>query len=217
MTKNYKLILFDFDYTLVDSSQAVAKCINYALGNMGVDEVSSEAACKTIGLSLSTVYKALTGNDDIDRSQEFVRLFAKKADEVMVNLTCVYDSVPDTMKFLKEKRLKLGIVSNKYRYRIEAILEKEGLDNIFDIIIGSEDMTKHKPNPEGIIKAADLLNIRQEDIIYVGDSLVDAKTVKDLKVSFVAVLTGTTTEEEFKDYKALGIIKDVSELINFIK
>ena len=216
MTKNYKLILFDFDYTLVDSSQAVERCINYALSNMGVDEVSFEAACKTIGLSLSTVYKALTGDDDINKSRVFVKLFAQKANEVMVNLTCVYDSVPSTLRLLKERGLKLGIVSNKYRYRIEAILEKEGLDNLFDIIIGSEDMTKHKPDPEGVIRAADLMAIKQEDIIYVGDSLVDAQTVKDLKVSFVAVLTGTTAKEEFKDYKALGIIKDISELVDFI-
>lgn len=217
MTENYKLILFDFDYTLVDSSKAVEECINYALSSMGIEKVSSEVACKTIGLALSIVYKDLTGDDDIDKSNEFVRLFAKKADEVMVSLTCAYDSVLSTMKYLKEKGLKLGIVSNKHRHRIEAILEKEGLANIFDIVIGSEDMTKHKPDPEGVIKAADSLGIPQEDIIYVGDSLVDAQTVKGLKVSFVATLTGTTTKEEFKEYRALGIIKDISELIDLIK
>ena len=212
MTKQYKLILFDFDYTLVDSSKAVESCINYALSSMGLKEVSAESACKTIGLSLNTVYEALTGDDDPKKSKEFVRLFAKRADEVMVDFTTAFDTASETLKFLKEKGLKLGIVSNKYRYRIEAILEKEGLSGIFDIIVGSEDIIKHKPDPEGIIKAADLMGICQEEIIYVGDSLVDAETVKNLDVDFIATLTGTTKKEDFRGCKVLKYIDDLSEL-----
>jgi len=50
MNCNYKLILFDFDYTLANSSKGVISCINYALGIMGLDTVSNKIACGTIGL-----------------------------------------------------------------------------------------------------------------------------------------------------------------------
>ena len=52
MNDKYKLVLFDFDYTLADSSKGAISCINYALDKLGLDTVSDEIACRTIGLSL---------------------------------------------------------------------------------------------------------------------------------------------------------------------
>ncbi|HEY9503221.1 MAG TPA: HAD hydrolase-like protein, partial [Pyrinomonadaceae bacterium] len=52
----FNTVLFDFDYTLADSSQGAIDCINFALAEMGLAPVSDEAACRTIGLSLNETF-----------------------------------------------------------------------------------------------------------------------------------------------------------------
>jgi phosphoglycolate phosphatase len=78
----FKLILFDFDYTLADSSKGAIRCINYALEKMGLDKVSDELACKAIGLSLNNTFLELCDENEINKINEFSRLFIKHADEI---------------------------------------------------------------------------------------------------------------------------------------
>lgn len=211
---NCKLVLFDFDYTLADSSRGVISCINYALDKMGLDSVSEEIACRTIGLSLSKTFLKLCNKDQVDKTSEFTRLFIKQADKVMVDFTRIYDSVPETIKILKSNGIKLGIISSKFRYRIEAILNRAGLQNIFDYIVGGEDVIFQKPSPEGIINAIEFFGFKLDEILYVGDSLTDAEAAKNSGVTFVATLTGVTKREEFNDFNVYRYIDEISEIID---
>lgn len=97
MSCKYKLILFDFDYTLADSSKGAISCINYALDKLGLDIVSDEIACRTIGLSLKQTFLQLSNENQIDKVNEFTELFINHADKVMVDFTKIYDSVPETI------------------------------------------------------------------------------------------------------------------------
>lgn len=210
-----RAFIFDFDYTLADSSKGVVSCINYALDEMGIAAVCAEEACRTIGLSLPNTFHRLCGGEMPHRADEFARLFVKHADKVMTDLTELYDDVPETMRILKGSGFKLGIVSSKFRYRIEQILQKSLLNNVFDVIIGGEDVTNHKPHSEGIIKAIRRLNVEHDETIYVGDSITDAQTVSDLDIKFIAALTGVTGKEEFTGYNVFKFIDCISELKDF--
>lgn len=216
MDFKYKLILFDFDFTLADSSKGVISCINYALRKMGLDIVSDELACKTIGLSLNNTFVKLYKGNQIDKTSEFARLFIKQADKVMADFTKIYDSVPETINALKIHGIKLGIVSGKFRYRIEEILMRAGLQNSFDYIVGGEDVVCQKPNPEGVIKSVKFFNLELDQILYIGDSLTDAETARNAKVSFIATLTGVTKKEEFNDFNVIRYIDELSELIELL-
>ena len=152
-TRNLQAVIFDFDYTLADSSQGAFECINFALAEMGLDLVSAEAACRTIGLSLSETFLTLADHHDVRRCDEFHRLFVQRAEEVMAKLTVLYESVPAMIEALRQRGLRLAIVSTKYRRRINEILEREELMHGFHVVIGGEDVTQHKPHPEGLLEA----------------------------------------------------------------
>ena len=107
---------------------------------------------------------------------------------------------------------KLGIVSTKYRYRIESILRRENAFNWFDVIVGGEDVTKYKPDPEGLCQAIRSINCVIDRTLFVGDSMVDAETANRAEVPFVAVLSGVTKRNEFTNYKTIRIIDSLSEL-----
>lgn len=137
---NYKAVFFDFDYTLADSSKGVIECINYALQKMGYPKSSPESICKTICLTLSEAYRELSGDTSDSNAELFRQYFKERADIVMCDGTIVYNTVESVLKRLKSMNLKTGIVSTKYRYRIEDILKRDGLLQYFDVIIGGEDV-----------------------------------------------------------------------------
>lgn len=207
-----KAVVFDFDYTLADSSEGCVECVNYALKEMRLDNYPAEAICRTIGLSLKETLVTLAGNHVAERGAEFHRLFVQRADQVMVDLTVMYESAAAAIPALWESGLRLGIVSTKYRYRIEQVLERENLRRYFDVVIGGEDVEEHKPHPAGLFEAIRRLECVPSTSVYVGDSLVDAEVAKRAAVPFVAVLSGVTPEDHFHTYKPIGTLKDVSEL-----
>jgi len=212
----FEAIIFDFDYTLADSSRGVVECINFALNELDLPPVSSERACQTIGLSLSDTFIKLAAQQHIAKCNEFVGLFIKRADEVMAGLTVLFETVPKTVELLKNHGIALGIVSTKFRRRIETILRRENLLEPFDVIIGGEDVSEHKPDPRGLLTAIEKLKSLPENSLYVGDSLTDAETAKRAAVPFVAVLSGVTPKDAFKDYDVYGIIKSIYDLPRLI-
>ena len=207
-----KALIFDFDYTLADSSQGAIECINFALDQMKLARVSDEAACRTIGLSLHETFLTLGDHHEPQRCDEFYGLFVQRAEEVMSNLTELYDSVPGMVETLRESGLKLGIVSTKYRRRIHQVLEREALLHGFDVVIGGEDVKQHKPHPQGLFAALERLECSTESVMYVGDSVVDAELAKRAGVPLIVVLSGTTPRAHFDPYEPIAVLENVSHL-----
>ncbi|MHA1931786.1 MAG: HAD family hydrolase [Promethearchaeota archaeon] len=205
-------IVFDFDFTLADSSKGVIECINYAVKKLGFTEFSNEKIKKTIGLTLENTFTYLVGKQHLDKAEKFKHYFIEKADEIMSDFTELFIETLSVIKLLHSKGIKLGIVSTKFRYRIMDILEREELLDFFDVIIGGEDVREHKPDPKGLLEAIKKLNLSISQIIYVGDSLTDAETAFRASIPFIAVLSGVTTQNDFKNYKDIQFIKDVSEI-----
>lgn len=211
-----KAVIFDFDYTLGDSTTGIALSINYALEQLGYPAPDIAAIKKTIGLSLTDTYVTLTSNDDSDKAEQFAKLFREKADSVMVANTELYTGVKDVLQKLKEKGYKTAIVTTKFHYRIEQILNKFDAAGLIDIIVGAEDVKIEKPNPEGLLWAMNHLGAANQEVLYVGDSLVDAKTAQNAKVEFAAVLTGTTTTEDFRNYSSAYIGENILDIYKYI-
>jgi len=212
----FRTVLFDFDYTLADSSQGAIDCINFALAEMGLAPVSDEAACRTIGLSLNETFLSLAEHHEPHRCAEFYRLFVERADKVMSDLTVLYESVPATVQLLREHGLRLGIVSTKYRRRIHQVLEREAMMHGFDLVIGGEDVEQHKPHPQGLFEAMKRLECSADSVVYVGDSVVDAELAKRAGVPLIVVLSGTTPRSDFDNYSPLAILDTISDLPEFL-
>ena len=207
-----RAIVFDFDLTLADSTKGIIECVNYALDEMGLSRADNVRIRQTIGLSLKDTFQYLTGRKRSGDIDEFVSRFVERADQVMADLTTLFDCVPCTTAQLIESGFELGIVSTKFRYRIEEILEREGLSDPFGVIVGGEDVMEHKPHPEGLLTAVSRLRMKTGNVYYVGDSMVDALTAERAGIPFVAVLTGTTGKNEFIELPNIAVVNDVSAL-----
>ena len=92
---------------------------------------------------------------------------------------------------------------------------REGLLDAFDVIIGGEDVAKHKPDPTGLLTAIERLGSEPTSTLYVGDSVTDAQTAKRAGVPFLAILSGVTPREAFGNYPACGMLASLSDLPNW--
>ncbi|OFW58634.1 MAG: hypothetical protein A2133_07865 [Actinobacteria bacterium RBG_16_64_13] len=211
-TSRFTSVIFDFDYTLADSSPGVIECANHALKEMDLPPGGAEAIRETIGLSLAATYQRLTSGCYGDRSDEFKRLFLERADQVMLEGIRLFDSARPVVAALRAEGIGLGIVSTKYRSRIEQALQRDGLGDVFAVVVGAEDVGEHKPDPAGLNAAMGKLGATPAEVLYVGDSAVDAEAAQRAGVPFAAVLTGVTPREAFEAYRPFAVIEDLGSL-----
>jgi phosphoglycolate phosphatase len=207
-----KAVLFDFDYTLADSSTAVVDCCNGALASMGLLQADPNQIRRTIGLSIPDTLARLAGEEHRHREKEFRTHWRKRSDVIMVEQTYLYGEAHSAVAALREHGLTAGIVSTKWRQRIVDVLERESLMDGFSVIVGGDNVAEHKPDPEGLLAAARSLGAAPAEIIYVGDSTTDAKAAARAGMRFVAVLSGVTEANEFDEFAPLRVLPHVGEI-----
>lgn len=209
----YNTYIFDFDYTLADSSKGIIMCFRYVLENYGYHDISDYQIKLTIGKTLDESFSILTGITDKETLTLYAKEYVKKADDWMTANTVLFLETSPVLHALKERGYKIGIVSTKYRYRIMEFVEKEFPKEFFDIIIGAEDVKAHKPDPAGLILAINSLQSDLERCLYIGDSIIDAKTAQAIGVDFYGVLNGITTREELLIYPHIKIADNLNDLV----
>lgn len=207
-----RAVIFDFDYTLADSSPGVIDCVRTAQARMGLALSEPEAIRRTIGLSVPDTLAALAGEGLRPRADEFGRRFRERADEVMADNTVVYAAVPAVLRRLRHLGAQCAIATTKFRYRIEAILRREGLDGLVDVVVGAEDVAAHKPDPACLTFALDRLGVPAGAALYVGDSLPDAEAARRAGIPFAAVRTGPTPACALRDRGPIAILDSVADL-----
>lgn len=213
----YRTVLFDFDYTLGDSSRGIVTSVNAALTALNYPVPKPEDVCQTIGLSLNETFIRLTGCPDLKQAARFTQLFRVKADAVMVGQTDLYPGVREMLEKLQSHQIRTGIVTTKYHYRIDQILARFGAAELINTIVGAEDVNRPKPDPQGIYLAMRRLESTPETTLYVGDSVVDALAARQAGIAFAAVLTGTTPAEAFQAYHPRALLRGSSEILTMIE
>ncbi|MDR0287017.1 MAG: HAD family hydrolase [Clostridiales bacterium] len=208
----YEAIIFDFDYTLADATWGITESFNYALEKLGYTAQPVEKIRPTVGMVLADVFKIFTNTDNEAVIEELKKYFKIKADEVMINKTSFFPDAVETLTYIKDKGIKTGIVSSKNRTRIHDFFKEQDALYLIDKIIGFEDVSAHKPNPEGLNLIIESLAINKKVTLYAGDSIIDAKAAGNADVDFVAVLNGTTSRDDFRNYKCVEVFDNLIQI-----
>lgn len=211
--KRYHTYLFDFDYTLADSSKGIVICFRNVLERHRHKGISDEQIKRTIGKTLVDSFSILTGIGDEAILEEYRKEYVKEADRFMTANTRLFPETVSVLQALKEKGANIGIISTKYRYRIMELAKDNIPEGIIDLIVGGEDVKTAKPSPEGVFLALENLGTDKDTTLYIGDSIVDAETAQAAGMDFAGVLHGATTAEELEAYPHVAIMKDLTELL----
>ena len=209
----YTTYLFDFDYTLADSSRGITLCFRHVLERNGYAGVTDEAIRRTIGKTLEESFSILTGVTDPDRLAAFKAEYRREADVYMTPNTRLFPETLRVLRTLKERGAKIGIISTKYRFRIHDTMDQHLPADFLDIVVGGEDVSRAKPDPEGLLYAIRQLGVKKKRVLYIGDSTVDAETAQAAGVDFAGVTHGVTTADELAAYPHRRIMDSLTELL----
>lgn len=213
---NYKAICFDFDYTLGDATDAIVAGFTHALTQMGWPAPDREAVRRTVGYMIEDAYTMLTGDTDPEHRRQMRPLFVEVAHPMQVEHTPLFPGAHELLCALHGRGVRLGLVSSKRTEVLQEVLEHNGALDYFDLIIGSDAVKRHKPDPEGLLEAMRHFGVRAEETLYCGDTLIDAQTARRAGVDFCAVLNGTTTAREFLSEPRVCIAQDLWELAQWL-
>jgi HAD superfamily hydrolase (TIGR01509 family) len=183
-----KGVVFDFDGTIVDSMQMVFEVLNSSLKKRGLPTIELELLGRMAGLPLIEIISTKTQVSSVLAKQVEKDVF--EAYTSFCKSRChLLPHVESTLKTLKSKQIKLGLLTTTPTKPLKAVSEKFSLDDYFEIMLAKED-AKNKPNPEGLERIIKKFDIRKYDCIFVGDSPIDIQTGKAAGVKTIAVSTG---------------------------
>ena len=209
-----KIILFDLDGTLIDSTQAVYESFCKVFEAFGESIPTKEQVSKEIGHTLDDMFLKLGAKDELERR---IQMYRK-------HYSGVCNAKTHLLPFAKEAILKakeiahLGVVTTKTAKFSKILLEHFGVLSYFDCVIGRESVTHAKPNAEPILKA--LLEIpnkvEKSNTYMIGDTPLDIIAAKSAKINAKGVLSGYSTKEQLLEHTS-EIYPNVLEAILSIR
>jgi len=179
----FPVVLFDLDGTLVDSAAVILGSFHHATETVLQRRFPDEEILSRVGGTNLAHQMALLDADHVD---ELVDVYRAHNDPQYSELAC-FDGVLDVLARLKAEGRRLAIVSAKRRPTVERVFRSAGMGEYFDAIVGSDDTERHKPDPEPVLKALELLDAKPADAAYVGDSPFDVAAARGAGVFAVAV------------------------------
>lgn len=221
----YHGVFFDFDYTLGDSTAAIAEGYRLGFLELGLDPPTVEQVRHTVGLTLADGYSLLTGDHDPERQEAFYHSFqhtvgVKAGGEgrrLMIEETSLFPGAEELLEALKNAAIRTAIVSTKPGTTIRRIFEHRGRPELLDLVVGGDEVTQAKPHPQGVRLALEQLGLRAEQVLFCGDTVIDAATAQAGGCDFCAVLNGTTKADAFERFPCVHIAPDLAELKNWLK
>ena len=210
--KQYKGYIFDFDLTLADSRNAIVSCFHCVFDEFGIPAPSDDEIASTIGMTLPDSFRKLLPDRPGSFCDKCAETYIGYSSKMMTGLTDFYPETEPLLKTLRGSGRKIGIMSTKRRFRIMEALDAHDLTGYIDTVFGMEDVTKVKPDPEGILKLLDEWEMDRNDALYVGDTVIDGLAAKNAGMDFAAVTTGTTKAEDFAEIPNVAVMPDLSVL-----
>ncbi len=215
MLSECKAVLFDFDGTLVDSSEGIFKSLIYAFQKDGKVAPDEATLRKFIGPPIYDSFKTLFGYAD-DKIDFMIEKYRERYRAVGYREVEVYAGIPELLRRLRENGFKIATASSKPTVFIKQILEEQGLLSCFDYLGGTQFDNISSDKTAVLQNAMHALGVTPKETVMVGDRLFDIRGAKGAGVPCIAVLYGFGSRAEFLDYGADYIVESAKEIENLI-
>lgn len=210
-----RIILFDLDGTLIDSTQAVFESFCHSFKTLGEKEPSFNAVSSQIGHTLEDMFQTLGAKNEN---------LQKHIDVYKGHYRQICNAKTQLLTHAKEAILKahtfatLGVVTTKTGKYSKLLLEHFDVLQYFACVVGREDVTYAKPDKEPILKALELINIplQKNQIFMIGDTPLDILAASNAGVNSIGVLSGYASKETLEKHTNT-LAKDALEAVCMIE
>lgn len=213
-----KLVIFDFDGTLGDTRHNIVVTLQRTMSLMGLPLRSESECASTIGLTLEDSFRTMYPEIDEIKAKECVAtyrdIFYQSIEELTPNL---FEGVSDTLARLHAMDIKMSIASSRSSPSLLLFLRNMAIANYFGVVLGSDNVKRHKPEPEPVLRSLAEYGVKPSEALVVGDMPVDVLMAHNGGVRCVAVSYGNATAEELAAVEADYIIDRFALLADIIE
>lgn len=211
MKKN-KIILFDLDGTLIDSTEAILESFAMAYSVCGGSLPEDKKITAEIGYPLDAMFASL-GIENM-HIEKYIKAYKSHYQKISCEKTTLLSKAKEAI-MLAHKGAYLGVVTTKTGKYSIILLEHMGLMHYFDVLVGREDVQFPKPHPEPIEKALQQLPKVTGGVWMIGDTCMDMEAARAANIDGIAVLCGYGLEEKLMKCSN-KICQNTHEAIQFI-
>tara|TARA_B100001248_G_scaffold128295_1_gene96153 strand:- start:480 stop:1133 length:654 start_codon:yes stop_codon:yes gene_type:complete len=213
-------VAFDLDGTILNSADDLIFSLNVLLSELGQKNVSTNQVNMLVGNgALAMIKKAFEINNVKSNDIDYEKLKQKFLDiykTCYVKKSKLYPFTYEILELLKEKKIKMLLVSNKPEYFVKKILDHFNISKYFASISGGDTFSFRKPNAKHLTETIANAGIDKYNCIFIGDSIADAECAKNSKSQLILLEHGYS-KENIKLMGADYIFKDLKQLYSYFK
>ncbi|OHE30946.1 MAG: hypothetical protein A2084_00775 [Tenericutes bacterium GWC2_39_45] len=212
-----KGIIFDMDGTILNTIDDITDSVNYALASMEYPLQTVHQVKMAVGSgAIQLIERVLPALSSKELVMKVFKIYQAHYDQNNSNKTGPYEGIMLLLNQLRTQGFKLSVVSNKYDHLVQELNEKI-FNKYFDVSIGEIKGIPIKPAPDMIDKALKLLDLKKDEVLFVGDSEIDMLTATNAKLKSVGVTWGFRDQSVLEAHHADFIIHKPEELFNVIE
>ncbi len=215
-SRSFRLLVFDWDGTLVDSIGRIVDCTRASLQDAGLPAVDDHRIRMSIGLGIRTmVDRFLPGCDD----QTFDRIceaYRRNWTESYSRDPVLFDGAREALSEMEREGYLLAVATAKSRWGLTRDLQATGLESMFHST-RTADESRSKPNPAMLLAILDDLGVRAEEALMVGDTIHDLQMAENAAVAGLGVTSGSHDRKELEEVRALDYLDGVRSMPSWLR
>ena len=212
-----KLIIFDFDGTLADTTATILENYRMAINELGLP-ARTDAECQaTIGIPLKEGFRVLypdLSEMDLDHAVKIYRQIFNENKQRFI--PALFPGVMETLERLHNGGVRMSVASSRSRQSLVDFCENIGISRYFGLILGADDVAHAKPDPEPVLTTLSRLNESADETIVVGDMPVDIAMGSGAGCRTIGVTFGNSSEKDLHEAQATFVIDSFPEIISCI-
>ena len=202
--------LWDLDGTLLDSRRSIRETMNTVLAERGLPGFTKDELGRLIGHPLRDILATKTGDKAaVEAMAHRYRAAYNESGWVTVR---VVPGLEDLVGRLRASGVRNAVVTSKGQVETEILLADLGIANLFDAVVGDDDVRPLKPDPAPVREALRLVGAGPEEAVMIGDTTFDAGAATGAGVRFVGVLWGTHDRPTLRAAGAVALAEDAAQL-----
>lgn len=213
--KNYTLIVFDWDGTLMDSTAAIVRAMRAASRDLGLPEPTDRQARQVIGLGLAEALSIAVPQLAAERRHEMVQRYRHHylAQDEEIDL---FEGVAELLKDLARSGCQLAVATGKSRQGLDRALEQTGIRSFFQASRCADECFS-KPHPQMLEELMDELGVEPDRTLMIGDTSHDLLMARNAGVGALGVTYGAHPVAHLAEHDPLACLDSVEELADWLR